>query len=1552
MKKHVTVCGLVGVACFLLLLVRNPEGIVAAQIPTPPPTREEESLGAIDVTLSLYRDVSPAEREPYEEILRYFADAIYEMSNGVHKVRNVTIYENGRDADSVDIVWNAREWPRAHISGYGLSDYHVIMGDVFPFSPVIEYDALDPANWRCVGYALGHEWGHYYYGLYDEYRIDPESVSASIPVSAPRPDDAPVQDSVMNNQWIACQTNDFAWLNFSVAKHQTFQNAQYRMYGAGGWKTLARPPWEDPRSAMRQAVRERTYFPELAAAAPVGDQDASLELVQGDVREAARSDLTIVWDRDARTETQQQTKYRGFVQSISGDEIVYPRPVVLVAQVVGTDPIAGAAVRAEAEHPDGRNERLWLADDGVPPDVLADDGLYSGYMPYSQEGTYSVFVAFDNTSGTAEFTQASYEHVPGPDGETDYPDGAPVGESFRVTATTDITVTQVRADDHGNTAAVATSLRVNNMPLTGRIDYAEDLDMFEVIPQATERLVLRVDNLAFGMQPGIRLIARDGTTVFDKFEFTPRAGEYFFTELEARANDAFYVGIYHLDETASDGVYDVSVGRALKNDTESPVETPSPPAPIPTLALEGDGLETELPDRGFPSPLDLPVVGGLGFLEGFLAGLPLILQWLVVILLILLLAFLLWRLLHWLRHRRGERKEPQKIEGEERRPHGPRRPATSGGVEVNIPEWIRRLTVERALSQIDRDTARDEFGDAVLIGLGPAGREVLSQVSRLLVAQSGGERPANVRLLQVEVQPNDGRPARNPPEDWRRNGNEWVLLRPDLDVVEENLRGNPVWQHWQWYEGARPTYDRARGRMALFHDLKDGSRNSKLWGALERVLSGLHTPTVRVVGSTFDDTSSGMLVDVARLTQIVANQEGMNVELWLTGPVGRDWSERLDNRRRKLRASEQSTRTLATLRELERFQRNATVAFTYVPPRNAQEQLRRTHSQAVVQSLFIFEPLDDRADPADDVLACMADGLLAMLRPEVALAWNQFRDINGAKAGALINRQGQGMSHILGSYTVRVPTEPLRQAVAWRMVRDMLFETVVGLLSLDGCQQDGQYEVLDALARKKARGSTNARAIREGLESFVAHYRDRWDSQEFASAVQARVGDIVNGERSQEHPDVPALARTDGLPRAEEWLSMLSNALRFDAQGVAGRIDHLAKDIQQWQAWLEDDVRPLCEQGWSEAREALERLRHQPARHWTVDEQLEWPAYRREIRSWDARPLGTATNEPLLQLAGRFGWNARCPADGQWRLHLIVPPAGFVWRGRMETLNRFTIQLPDADAEGFLASIYSLASPLARGVVGRTSVDIIDRLDEEQDSTAWAEKAEARIGEPYYNEDAASAEMGAVNRLTILVAPGSSALASRLPGELRPEGQFEVCTTKDTTSVTLLKAADWVPLNTHRLYDADAWRSNVVPPSMYVWRPEQLAAEVEGEQRLSPSFVARLAEDQELMHCLGLGLIYEVIHETEKGWHVPGMPTLDCDSVCGVLEAAFAADRARVIGALQLAIERRRQETAHKRFSTMQRIERDMVGWLERSGDLCERDLGRYLRGLVAAERG
>jgi calcium-activated chloride channel regulator 3/4 len=237
----------------------------------------------VDLQVSLYAPSgNSTNRAPYERIIEYFADGVYESSNGVHKIGKVTFYTQGNRSDTSDIVWVQNCHPNAHISGRAVEGERVQMCDRFGATDFLR----DDQSWQAGGYTLAHEWGHYYYSLYDEYRGDGRSDHL---LWRPHSDDDAVSNSIMNSQWNAVGGN-FEWLNFSTAQNAEEKTAQHRVYGASGWETLSRPLSEDPRSSQLASRPQRIYHPELSGAGP--DSDNPTIMLPSEI---ARRDLEIRW---------------------------------------------------------------------------------------------------------------------------------------------------------------------------------------------------------------------------------------------------------------------------------------------------------------------------------------------------------------------------------------------------------------------------------------------------------------------------------------------------------------------------------------------------------------------------------------------------------------------------------------------------------------------------------------------------------------------------------------------------------------------------------------------------------------------------------------------------------------------------------------------------------------------------------------------------------------------------------------------------------------------------------------------------------------------------------------------------------------------------------------------------------------------------------------------------------------------------------------------------------------------------------------------------------
>lgn len=255
---------------------------------------------AINLTVSLEANPQDDDRLIWVQMMEHFADAIYEATNGAHKLGQVRIFRDSDRASTADIFWKANtdmaenRTPHVKSGGGVLSGGRINMYELAVWrdrngNVLSQYDYLnDPEN---SGYTMAHEMGHYYYGLFDEYDL---GLSATV--------EETVNPSIMTSQWqaSAIRSSNKGWLNFSVAAPDSgdpgdFQNTerteQHRKLGASAWEVLARDPSLDPsRASQRSAVRSgiwlgpRKHFPELAAAAPGSGETPPILLPNNDSR--------------------------------------------------------------------------------------------------------------------------------------------------------------------------------------------------------------------------------------------------------------------------------------------------------------------------------------------------------------------------------------------------------------------------------------------------------------------------------------------------------------------------------------------------------------------------------------------------------------------------------------------------------------------------------------------------------------------------------------------------------------------------------------------------------------------------------------------------------------------------------------------------------------------------------------------------------------------------------------------------------------------------------------------------------------------------------------------------------------------------------------------------------------------------------------------------------------------------------------------------------------------------------------------------------------------
>lgn len=881
-----------------------------------------------------------------------------------------------------------------------------------------------------------------------------------------------------------------------------------------------------------------------------------------------------------------------------------------------------------------------------------------------------------------------------------------------------------------------------------------------------------------------------------------------------------------------------------------------------------------------------------------------------------------------------------------RRPFSPPEPGPTGGdpppspLPDPNPAWIRRLNAEKMLGLAGIDDESGNLVPTIIVGLGPVGRIVLSQVAQALDGRFTQRQKLPVRLLQVDVQPM-GSPKLEPPDYLLSD--EWVLLHPDYPQISRTLQNDPEpWAHMDWYEPtAMAEYGRARGRMALFYDLRNGAQDSTLFRGLSRAAKGMEKqPFLRIIGSTFDDVSSGMLIDISWLMWLVT-QRNVDVELWLTGPMNCDWSPRLDNPSRLVSQSEQRIRTLATLREIERFQRNAIVPLHYVPHMMSQDEFHQDVDSAVVQTLFLFESPDNsfnnRSFSVGDHLATLTDSLVSLLNPAVQQEVTDHLARFKADAGVLVNQKGHGLVCGLGAYAIATPQAPLREALTWRLVHDLLCEARTGLLPGRRLTSNGAYEEQNP---DVTLGSAVAR--RDNAQMFINGYHGRFNQASFLQSVAARVSDTVNGEGGGQEP---ALHRSGGIRRALKWVETVRLLLIQEGEtDVAASLSSLIRQLKEWDEFLEQNLCPATQERLHRARENLEALTKQRGRSWSIDSDLEWPAYKANIRSWLDQPSSSGAGEPIIRAAHRFGWQvAYDPVARDWQVELWIPGGEFIWSGQPLSHGQIAVS---RDTKAVLDRLYNLALPLAHNAT--QNINALSRA-KGMNKNDWLQNARPRLD---INELEVTRLLAGANSVRSLLAARETDDAAKVRNDLSGTGDADKivsCAIEDRTTVTLLRVRDRVPLSAVRLYGSDVWDENSVTSGHYVWRGEQLAAARETTERFGTRFTGYLERDEKLVDLYARAVLFGLLRETANGLSIGGLEgdlndwTWPGSSAGEGLKNIFSANSKLMPPALALP-EKQRKEA----FKVVERAIEDSLTYIDGvSGRAAfRREAERVLRNL------
>ncbi len=251
-------------------------------------------ISDIDITISIGwipGDVVTASTEPrglttaeMEEEVRRYAASLYGMTNGLHRLRNVFIYKNSKSMARADIRYlgsNGRA--TGSIAGWQVPNQQITM-----------YTFYENAMDGYQGAVMGHESGHYIYGLLDEYKNTGGQTLKQLTDAGylymPSSEDDGTQNSIMKDH--ITYPNWFSTAEGYDGSVNLKNTAQFRIYGKSIWDTLTSDPLKDPKD--KDIWWERQWFEAFNGIDPV-TKKSNLKATQDTKLAGYDGALKIVW---------------------------------------------------------------------------------------------------------------------------------------------------------------------------------------------------------------------------------------------------------------------------------------------------------------------------------------------------------------------------------------------------------------------------------------------------------------------------------------------------------------------------------------------------------------------------------------------------------------------------------------------------------------------------------------------------------------------------------------------------------------------------------------------------------------------------------------------------------------------------------------------------------------------------------------------------------------------------------------------------------------------------------------------------------------------------------------------------------------------------------------------------------------------------------------------------------------------------------------------------------------------------------------------------------
>jgi uncharacterized protein YkwD/Mg-chelatase subunit ChlD len=448
----------------------------------------------------------------------------------------------------------------------------------------------------------------------------------------------------------------------------------------------------------------------------------------------------------------------------------------------------------------------------------------------------------------------------------------------------------------------------------------------------------------------------------------------------------------------------------------------------------------------------------------------------------------------------------------------------------------------------------------IIIGVGGAGRHILTHLKKNLRDAGAGKVSKRVQLLLVDTDEFERVEGKAVPVSFAGvaldENDEVIPLRQNLNPLIQSLRENPQAEAdiARWFpaaEYAGQNVDLQEGtqqrrppaRLGLFEELKRGEA-SRLWQALLRYTGqAIDQDRVRVilVGSTAGGLGSSLTADLAFLARRAGLRHAQNVivEAYLVldsafaGRSGSDWTPTM------------GINTFASVRELGRLQ--MLQGYEYPWPYRSDLAANSVFNGTVAEQLFdqwyLFDADRDRQTlaqtrPTQGVFPTIADAITLWL-DKASRASHDLREHQKSMLGVAISEQFDRGSPIvggLGSFTYRLPIYDIVETVKVRWALNLL-----GLLLSGDLKSAGGLDP-----------ALNREFSATGLEALTGQFLAGTAGYPACPSVTRLVGEAVGGQMDVIEKALPGTSISSPNDERHAFAVYLANALSAILTGQEG----------------------------------------------------------------------------------------------------------------------------------------------------------------------------------------------------------------------------------------------------------------------------------------------------------------------------------------------------------------------------------------------------------------